>query len=246
MLRRSNNNSLKGSDLDLSFKFILTKNRPFLSSFFVYFVLLSEKWNTLCIAMIKPRFMLVTFYIKSIHLKSKNIKMKKVINLLSVFTLFILLTFGTDTKAQTIAYIVTEDIVPEMPAYKRAKSEVEAYGKQLQKILEGKQLEAQEYYQEVMKKGQNGELTPKQEQEAQAQLQEMQASLQKEASEADQKLAKKEQELTQPMYEELDAAIKKVAKDNKYTYILDKKFLLYSEGGIDATSKVKTALGISW
>jgi outer membrane protein len=172
--------------------------------------------------------------------------MKKVINLLSVFTLFTLLTFGTDTKAQTIAYIVTEDIVPEMPAYKRAKSEVEAYGKQLQKILEGKQLEAQEYYQEVMKKGQNGELTPKQEQEAQAKLQEMQASLQKEASEADQKLAKKEQDLTQPMYEELDAAIKKVAKDNKYTYILDKKFLLYSEGGIDATSKVKTALGISW
>ena len=172
--------------------------------------------------------------------------MKKVINLLSVFTLFTLLTFGTDTKAQTIAYIVTEDIVPEMPAYKRAKSEVEAYGKQLQKILEGKQLEAQEYYQEVMKKGQNGELTPKQEQEAQAKLQEMQASLQKEASEADQKLAKKEQDLTQPMYEEFDAAIKKVAKDNKYTYILDKKFLLYSEGGIDATSKVKTALGISW
>jgi outer membrane protein len=172
--------------------------------------------------------------------------MKKVINLLSVFTLFTLLTFGTETKAQTIAYIVTEDIVPQMPAYKRAKSEVEAYGKQLQKILEGKQLEAQGYYQEVMKKGQNGELTPKQEQEAQAKLQEMQASLQKEASEADQKLAQKEAELTKPLYEELDAAIKKVAKDNKYTYILDKKFLLYSEGGIDATSKVKTALGIAW
>ena len=82
--------------------------------------------------------------------------------------------------------------------------------------------------------------------QAQVKLQEMQASLQKEATEADQKLAKKEGELTKPLYEELDAAIKKVAKENKYTYIFDKKFLLYSESGIDATAKVKTALGICW
>ncbi len=172
--------------------------------------------------------------------------MKKVLNLFSVLTLFAILTFSVDANAQKIAYINSEKIVPEMPAYKRAKSEVEAYGKQLQKILEGKQLEAQEYYQEISKKSQIGDLTPKQEQEAQAKLQQMQADLQKEASEADQKLAKKEGELTKPLYEELEAAISKVAKENNYGYILDKKFLLYSEGGIDATDKVKTALGISW
>jgi outer membrane protein len=172
--------------------------------------------------------------------------MKNVLNLFSVLTLFALLTFSVDANAQKIAYINSEKIVPEMPAYKRAKSEVEAYGKQLQKILEGKQLEAQEYYQEISKKSQIGDLTPKQEQEAQAKLQQMQAELQKEASEADQKLAKKEGELTKPLYEELEAAISKVAKENNYGYILDKKFLLYSEGGIDATDKVKAALGISW
>ena len=57
---------------------------------------------------------------------------------------------------------------------------------------------------------------------------------------------KKEAELTKPLYEELDKALKSVAKDNGYSYILDKKLLLYSEGGIDATAKIKTALGISW
>lgn len=172
--------------------------------------------------------------------------MKNVLNLLSVLTLVALMAFGTEANAQKIAYIVSEDIVPEMPAYKRAKSEVEAYGKQLQKVLESKQKQAQEYYQTIMKQAQDGLLTPKAEQEAQAKLQEMQANLQKEASEADQKLAQKEGELTKPLYEELDNALKKVAKENQYAYILDKKFLLYSEGGIDATSKVKTALGISW
>jgi outer membrane protein len=74
----------------------------------------------------------------------------------------------------------------------------------------------------------------------------LQATLQKEAADADKKLMDKEGELTKPLYEELDAALKKVAKENEYGYILDKKFLLYSEGGIDATAKVKTALGISW
>lgn len=172
--------------------------------------------------------------------------MKNVLNLLSVFTVVALMAFGTTANAQKIAYIVSEEIVPEMPAYKRAKSEVEAYGKQLQKVLEQKQKEAQDYYQEIMEKAQRGELTPKAEQEAQAKLQQMQADLQKEAAEADQKLAQKEGELTKPLYEELDKALKKVAKENQYSYILDKKFLLYSEGGIDATAKVKTALGISW
>ena len=160
---------------------------------------------------------------------------------------FFFFTATVSVNAQTkIAYIVSEDIVPEMPAYKRAKSEVEAYGKQLQKILEGKQLEAQQYYEDIMRKAQNGELTPKQEQEAQTKLQEMQANLQKEAADADQKLVTKEGELTKPLYEELDAALKKVAKEKGYAYILDKKFLLYSEGGIDATEQVKTALGLSW
>lgn len=172
--------------------------------------------------------------------------MKNVLNLLSVLTIIAFMALGTTANAQKIAYIVSEDIVPEMPAYKRAKSEVEAYGKQLQKVLEAKQKEAQDYYQEIMEKAQRGELTPKQEQEAQAKLQQMQADLQKEAAEADKKLMDKEGELTKPLYEELDKALKKVAKENQYSYILDKKFLLYSEGGIDATEKVKTALGISW
>lgn len=172
--------------------------------------------------------------------------MKKVLNLLSVLAVIALMAFNTTANAQKIAYIVSEEIVPEMPAYKRAKSEVEAYGKQLQKILESKQKEAQDYYTDIMEKAQKGELTPKQQQEAEAKLQDLQGNLQQEAADADKKLADKEMELTKPLYEELDAALKKVAKDNDYAYILDKKFLLYSGGGIDATSKVKTALGISW
>lgn len=172
--------------------------------------------------------------------------MKKVFRLFPLFALIAMMAFSTDANAQTIAYVDADKIIPEMPAYKRAKSEVEAYGKQLQKIIEGKQTEGQQYLQDISAKAQRGELTPKQEQEAQVKLQEMQANLQKEAMEAEQKLAKKEADLLKPLYEEFNAALKKVATDNKYGYILDKKLLLYSDGGVDATAKVKTALGISW
>ena len=99
-------------------------------------------------------------------------------NVLTIILSLSMLFLGTQLDAQKIAFVDVDQIVPEMPAYKRAKSEVEAYGKQLQKVLEGKQVEAQQYLQEMAGKD-RGELTPKQAQEAQQKLQQMQADLQK-------------------------------------------------------------------
>lgn len=147
---------------------------------------------------------------------------------------------------QTIAYVEAEKIMPEMEAYKQAKSEVEAYGKQLQKVLEKKQADLQAYYAEVMDSIKKGLMTPKQQQEAEAKLQKMQAELQQEAQDADRKLVEKEAQLIEPIYKKFNEAVAKVAKENNYMYVLDKQMLLYSVGGIDATEKVKTALGISW
>ena len=107
-------------------------------------------------------------------------------NVLTIILTLSMLFVGLQADAQKIAFVDVDQIVPEMPAYKRAKSEVEAYGKQLQKMLEGKQAEAQQYLQEMAGKEQRGELTPKDAQEAQQKLQQMQADRQKQASESDQ------------------------------------------------------------
>ncbi|BDS12575.1 OmpH family outer membrane protein [Aureispira anguillae] len=172
--------------------------------------------------------------------------MKNIQKLLVLVVMLLVVSWSQNSYAQQIAYIEAEAIVPEMAAYKRAKSEVEAYGKQLQKVLEQKQADMEAYYKEVMDSIKRGLMTPKQQQEAEAKLQRMQADLQKDAMDAEKKLAQKESELTKPIYEAFNQAISKVAKENNYTYVLDKKFMLYSAGGIDATEKVKTALGISW
>lgn len=171
--------------------------------------------------------------------------MKNIIRILSLSGVLVLLAF-TSSYAQKIAHVDADAIIPAMPEYKAAKSQVEAYSKQLQKSLEAEQTQMQQYYQEVMQKAQSGGMAPVEQQQAEEKLKAMQEGLQKKAMEADQKLANKEGELTEPLYKKFNDALETVAKANGYAYIFDKKLLLYSDGGIDATAKVKEALGLGW
>ena len=104
------------------------------------------------------------------------------------------------------------------------------------------QEEMQVYYEEVMENIQRSCPSPKSELEAEQKLQNMQAALQKAAALADEKLMAREDSLTQLVQEELKQVLAKVAKEQEYTYIIDKKHLLYYEGGVDLTALVKKQL----
>ncbi len=163
----------------------------------------------------------------------------------SLILVLCLMAFSTNTYAQQkIAYVDADQILPNMPEYKRAKAEVESYSKILQKQLEGKQAAMQQYYTDVMTRVQNGTMPPVEQKAAEEKLAKMQEELQTLALKADEDLLKKEQELTKPLYEKFENALKTVAQANGYAYVLDKKLLLYDGGGIDATSKIKAQLGI--
>ncbi len=169
--------------------------------------------------------------------------MKKCIQVLSAIFLIGMLTVSASAQ-QTIAFVETEAIIPNMPAYKAAQSELEAYGKQLQKQLEAKDTEMKTYYSETMQKVQAGTMTPVEQKKAEEKLTKMQADLQKGAADADQKLIQKEQDLTKPLYDKYNDALQAVAEANGYTYILDRKLILLANGGTDATAKVKAQLGL--
>lgn len=143
-----------------------------------------------------------------------------------------------------IAYVDMEQIIENMPDYKRVKSELESYQKVLQKQLQAEEKKMQDYYTSIMQQAQAGTLSPAQEKEAQAKLEKMQQDLQKKAGDAEKQIFDKEAALSKPLYDKLNTAIKAVATANKYSYIVDKKLLLYSDGGIDATAKLKGQLGI--
>lgn len=170
--------------------------------------------------------------------------MKNITKLAALLSFCLFMAFSVAVDAQKMAHVDGDAIIPNMPAYKRAQAEVEQYGKILQKQLEGKQAEMQGYYADVMAKVQAGTMAPAAQKEAEAKLMKMQEDLQKAAGKADQDLIKKEQDLIKPLYEQFNKALEDVAKENGYGYIIDKKLILYSGGGIDATSKVKAKLGV--
>lgn len=154
------------------------------------------------------------------------------------------LAVAPSAQAQNIAYVDMEQIIENMPDYKRVKSELESYQKVLEKQLQAEEKKMQDYYASVMKQIQEGTMPPVQQKEAETKLMKMQEDLQKKALDAEKQLQTKEEALSKPLYDKLNAAIKTVAQANKYAYIVDKKLLLYSDGGIDATPKLKAQLGI--
>ncbi len=154
--------------------------------------------------------------------------------------------FSSFAQAQTqkIAYVESESIVPAMPDYKKAQSQLQAYTQQLEKLLQQKKTKLEQDYASVMDSVQKGIMTPAQQKSAEYRLQKGQQELQQEAMNADQQVSKKEGALIEPLYEKFNTALAAVAKEEGYTYIVDKKFMLYSVNGIDATAKIKAKLGI--
>jgi outer membrane protein len=157
---------------------------------------------------------------------------------------FFSLTQTATAQNQVIAYVDAEIIVQAMPDFKRVESELSSYQKVLKKQLEAEEKKMQDYYTSVAQQAQAGTLSPAQEKEAQTKLQKMQEDLQKKALDADKQIVQKEAALTKPLYDKFNAALKAVAVANGYNYIFDKKMMLYSDGGVDATAKLKAQLGI--
>jgi outer membrane protein len=170
--------------------------------------------------------------------------MKNSLKLFSLAIVFLFVSMSLSAQNQKIAYVDPEQIIPNMPEYKAAKSELEQYQNILKKQMEGEQAKMQQYYTDVMTKIQRGELSPAQQKTEEDKLMKMQEELQRKGMKMEEDMGTKELDLTKPMYEKFNEAVKAVAKANGFSYIFDKKMMLYSEGGEDATAKLKAQLGI--
>ena len=148
------------------------------------------------------------------------------------------------TGTLKIAHVDPEQIIPNMPEYKTAKEQLEKLKLELQAQMETEQQRAQQYYASVMQKVQQGILAPAQQKLEEDKLVKMQEDLQKKAMKMEEDMIAKEQEMTKPMYDKFNEALKEIAKKEGYTYVFDKKMMLYSDGGIDATDKLKEKLGV--
>jgi outer membrane protein len=164
---------------------------------------------------------------------------------LAIALFFCLSLFALAPRADAqIAYVDMEQIIENMPDYKRVKSELESYQKILEEQIQAEEKKMMDYYAIVVQRLRTDYISPAQMREYEAKLQKMQEDLQKKALDADKQIVQKEAALTKPLYDKFNAALKAVAVANGYNYIFDKKMMLYSDGGVDATAKLKAQLGI--
>ncbi len=143
-----------------------------------------------------------------------------------------------------IGYVNSQDLLAELPEVKQAQANLKSLEQQLQKKGQGMLESLQKKYVELQRKQEQGLMAPK-DIEAQAQkLKGEEAKLEQYKQDMQDQLFKKQQELMEPVINKIKAAIKEVAKENGYTYILDNSagMVLYGDPAYDVSALVKAKL----
>ncbi len=150
----------------------------------------------------------------------------------------------SNADAQKYGYIDSNALIETMPAVKQMRPELEALSKQLNKKREGMYTTYQEKGQKAQKDIADGSLSPKQQETVQMELAKLEQEIVAYEQDMQTKLASKEQELLNPILEQVQNAIKEVAKENGYTMIFNAAVLLYADEMTDVSALVKTKLGM--
>jgi outer membrane protein len=173
--------------------------------------------------------------------------MKYTVKILAGIALMVLATIGT-AQTPKFGYVDSGSILESMPKVKEAESNLEALNKQLQakgqKMMEDFQLK----YQDLERKVQAGDITPKDQETQAAMLEEERNKIVAFDQDMQKQLAEKREALLTPILDEVRAAIQAVAKENAYTYVFDGSpgvgVLLYADESTNITPLVKAKLNI--
>lgn len=168
--------------------------------------------------------------------------MKKAILALALFV-------GTASIAfaqQKIGHINADELLQLMPETKKAQTELETYGRQLEKDLTDMETELQNKIDSF--RANEKMMTTLARETKTKELQELQMRIQEYSQRAQQDLQQKQVELLTPVIEKATKAVQEVAKENGFSYILDsspsKAVVVFAENGEDIMPKVKAKLGM--
>lgn len=150
----------------------------------------------------------------------------------------------SSSNAQKIGYVDLQEIMTQMPEYKKANTDMEAYSKTLEDELKKMGEEFQKAYGEFEKT--SSKMTEPVREIKQKQLQDMQQRIQEFQQSAQENARKKEAELLKPIIDKAKTAISQVAKENGYSYVMDSNTagFLYKPEADNLISKVKAKLGL--
>ncbi|MGA3013779.1 MAG: OmpH family outer membrane protein [Bacteroidales bacterium] len=169
-------------------------------------------------------------------------------NVVKSFVLIsLIIVFATTSHAQTaqkIGYIDFNGLVATMPGVDSVKIKLQKYQQTLSDQLDAMRAEFENKYLEYQQ-GSSG-MSDLIKQTKEKELQDLQGRIDAFQQKAQTDLQTKQQELLKPIVDKAKDAIKDVAKENKYTFIVNaiEDILLYSEPADDILPLVKKKLGI--
>ena len=168
--------------------------------------------------------------------------MKKILKLSSLVLVLVAATISLN--AQKFGYVNSALILSEMPDVKQADANLEALQKQLQKKGQSMVEQLQSDYLAAQQKIEQGELSPKQQEDESKKLEVKQREIAKFEQDMVQQVQDKRAELLEPIYEKINNAIKAVAEEKGYQFIFDQGILLYADEAQDVSAFVRAKLGM--
>ncbi|HPD94301.1 MAG: OmpH family outer membrane protein [Bacteroidales bacterium] len=155
---------------------------------------------------------------------------------------------GSTLMAQNykFGHINSQELLKAMPDMDSAQVKVQNYGKTLQDQIEELQVEFNKKYQDYLQK--RNTLTPAILEMKEKELTQMQQNVQEFQQKSEQEYQDFQSQVMKPVIDKANNAIKKVAKDNGFTYVFDTSsgvLLYFSDQSIDITPLVKKELGIT-
>jgi len=170
--------------------------------------------------------------------------MKSIVRKFAMAIVFALCGGVFVANAQKIGYVDLQEIMVNMPEYKKANTDMEKYQKQLEDDLMKLQAEFKTKYEEYEKNANT--LTPTMREFKEKELRQLQERIQEFQQSAQEDSRKKEADLLKPIVEKAKEAIAQVAKESNYTYIFDSNTagMLYKPEGDNVTTLVKKKLGL--
>lgn len=171
--------------------------------------------------------------------------MKKYIPLLALFLLI-----GIQSNAQRYAFIDTDYILGQIPAYLEAQAEIDASAEKWQKQIEARYAEIEKMYSAY--KAEQVLLTPELRKKREAEIIEKEKEakdLQRDKFGVDGELFKLRQELIKPIQEEVFEAVQKMAEQKSYAVIFDKaassSAIIYANPKYDQSDEILQRLGFT-
>ena len=170
--------------------------------------------------------------------------MKKVFG---IVLLLLVLAFSSFSQAQNplkIGYIEFNTLIAAMPGVDSVKIKLQKYQGTLSNTLDAMRSEFENKYQEYQQ-GSAG-MSDLIKQTKEKELQDLKDRIDAFSQKAQTDLQAKQQELLQPIIDKAKTAVREVAKENKYTYVINgiEDVVLYSESSDDIMPLVKKKLGL--